>query len=311
MLKFRFGVLGESATTATQLVDTASRAELLGYDTFLLRDHFVAEPFGDQLAPLLALTAIACATTTLRVGTLVIDNDYRHPAVLAKEAATLDHISGGRFELGLGAGWLREEYQRVGIPFDHAGTRVSRLEESLTVLKGLLAGDKVTFDGDHYTLSELTNFPSVARIPILIGAGSPRMLRLAGSQADAVGILAKALPDGTISDAMSERSSEGFATKAALVREAAGDREVEISTVVSVTTADDPRKAAEDYARSRGWGAEAADLVLDMPAKFLGPPEHLADLARERRRRYGLSYLVVSDRDMEAAAPMVELLSGT
>src|ERR671935_2636400 len=118
MRPFRFGVLGERARSAERLLATARRAEALGYATLLLRDHFVREPFGDQLAPLVALTAAAGATRTLRVGSLVLDNDYRHPVVLAKEAATLDLLSEGRFELGIGAGWLRAEYQRAGMAFD-------------------------------------------------------------------------------------------------------------------------------------------------------------------------------------------------
>jgi alkanesulfonate monooxygenase SsuD/methylene tetrahydromethanopterin reductase-like flavin-dependent oxidoreductase (luciferase family) len=123
---FRFGVIGEAITSRERLLDAAHRAEELGYSTLLLRDHFVPEPFGDQLAPLVALTAAAGATRTLRVGSLVLDNDYRHPVVLAKEAATLDLLSEGRFELGIGAGWLRDEYERAGMPFDPPAVRVGR-----------------------------------------------------------------------------------------------------------------------------------------------------------------------------------------
>ena len=306
MRKFRFGVLAESADTVSSLVATARRAESLGYDTLLLRDHFVREPFGVQLAPLIGLTAVACATTTLKVGTLVLDNDYRHPVMLAKEVATLDQVSGGRFELGLGAGWLRAEYEAAGMAFDRAGTRVDRLAESLRVLKALFASEAVTFGGNHYRLSELTNFPGPVRPPILLGAGSPRMLRLAGQQADAVGILARALPNGTISDEMEQRTSATFAAKAALVQESG--RDVEISSVISVTLADDHRAAAERYAAERGWATEA---VLDMPSKFLGPLDHLVELAHRRRDELGLSYLVVSDTEFEAAAPVVSELSGT
>jgi probable F420-dependent oxidoreductase len=306
---FRFGVLAESAGTIAELVATARRAEELGYDMVLLRDHFVPEPFGDQVAPLIGLAAAACATTTLGVGTLVLDNDYRHPVVLAKEAATLQQLSGGRFELGLGAGWLRVEYEAAGMAFDRAGVRVGRLEESVRLLKELFAGKEVRFDGEHYRVDGITNFPAVDQAPrVLIGAGSPRMLRLAGRGADSVGILAKALPSGTISDAMEERFTAAFAAKADLVR--AEGRDVEISAVVSVELVDDPKAAAERYAVERGWGAGAADLVADMPAKFLGPLDHVVELAHHRRERLGLSYLVVSDREFEAAAPMVRALSG-
>jgi alkanesulfonate monooxygenase SsuD/methylene tetrahydromethanopterin reductase-like flavin-dependent oxidoreductase (luciferase family) len=187
--------------------------------------------------------------------------------------------------------------------------RVGRLEESVLLLKELFAGKEVRFEGEHYRVDGVTNYPAVdVSPPVLIGAGSPRMLRLAGREADTVGILAKALPSGTISDAMEERLSAAFATKADLVR--AEGRDVEISSVVSVELADDPRAAAERYAVERGWGADAADLVEDMPAKFLGPLDHVVELAHQRRERLGLSYLVVSDRELEAAAPMVRALSG-
>lgn len=306
---FRFGVLAEKAGSVEELVATARRAEELGYDTVLLRDHFVAEPYGEQVAPLIGLAAVASATTRLRIGTLVLDNDYRHPVMLAKEAATLQQLSGGRFELGLGAGWLRVEYEAAGMAFDRAGVRVGRLEESVHVLKELFAGKEVRFEGEHCRVDGVTNFPAVDVAPrVLIGAGSPRMLRLAGREADTVGILAKALPSGTISDAMEERLSAAFATKADLVR--AEGRDVEISSVVSVELADDPRAAAERYAVERGWGAGAADLVEDMPAKFLGPLDHVVELAHRRRERLGLSYLVVSDQELEAAAPMVRALTG-
>ncbi|HTI21777.1 MAG TPA: TIGR03621 family F420-dependent LLM class oxidoreductase [Kutzneria sp.] len=306
---FRFGVMAESAGSVDEVVATARRAEELGYDTVLLRDHFVREPYGDQVAPLIGLAAAAMATSRLKVGTLVLANDYRHPVVLAKEAATLQQLSGGRFELGLGAGWLRDEYEAAGMAFDRAGVRVGRLEEAVGVVKELFAGKEVRFEGEHYRVDGVTNFPAVERAPrVLIGAGSPRMLRLAGREADTVGILAKALPDGTISDAMNERLTAAFATKAELVR--AEGRDVEISSVVSVELSDDPRVAAERYAVERGWGAAGAELVADMPAKFLGPLDHVVELAHRRRERLGLSYLVVSDREFEAAAPMVRALSG-
>ena len=150
MHPFRFGVVLESVRDEHSLCETVRRAESAGFATVLIRDHFAAEPFGPQLAPLIALATVAAHSTSLRLGTLVIDNDFRHPAVLAKEIATLDLFSGGRVELGLGAGWLAAEYQQTGIPFDSAGTRIARLEESVAILKGLLSGKPVTFRGEHY-----------------------------------------------------------------------------------------------------------------------------------------------------------------
>src|SRR5262250_1143445 len=144
---FRFGLLGESVRSAKELVETARRAEEAGFATFLLRDHFIEEPFGHQLAPLTALATVAGATSRLRVGSLVLANDYRHPVVLAKEVATLDALSGGRVELGLGAGFSQAEYAQAGLRFDSPGVRVDRLEEALRVLKGLFAAGPLTFAG--------------------------------------------------------------------------------------------------------------------------------------------------------------------
>jgi probable F420-dependent oxidoreductase len=313
--RFRFGVVGESIRSGPELASTARRAEALGYDTLLLRDHFVAEPFGHQLAPLVALTAAAAATRTLRVGSLVLDNDYRHPVLLAKEAATLDLLSAGRFELGIGAGWLREEYERAGMPFDPPATRVGRLEEALAVLKGLLTGSAFSFAGRHYQVSGLESFPRPAqrpRPPILVGAGSRRMLGIAGREADIVGILPRALPDGTISDDLRERSPTAVARKVEWVREAAGDRfqELELNAMVTVVVADDHRGAAERLAAERGWGAAAAPDVLEMPSVLIGPVDRIVEGLGARRDRLQLSYYVVSDEAMEAFAPVVDRLAG-
>ncbi|TDC78409.1 TIGR03621 family F420-dependent LLM class oxidoreductase [Actinomadura sp. 7K507] len=306
---FRFGVVGESIRSGAELTATARRAEDLGYDTLVLRDHFVAEPFGDQLAPMVALASAAAVTSTLRLGTMVLANDYRHPVILAKEAATLDHLSGGRFELGVGAGWLRDEYEAAGMPFDEAGTRVGRLEESLEILRSLLDGRTTTFAGDHYRIDGLTAFPSPGRRPPLaVGAGSRRMLGIAGRHADTVGVLPRALPEGAISEEVTERLPESIARKVGQVREAAGGRDVELSMMVTPTFGPDPRRAAARVAVLRGWGTSAAGLVLDMPSQFVGPPEHIAEQMLTRRDRYGFTYYQVSDAVMDEFAAVIPLL---
>jgi probable F420-dependent oxidoreductase len=155
----RFGLISEQMRDVTRWLASAQRAEDLGFSTFLLRDHFIADAFGPQFAPVPALMTIASRTTTLRIGSLVFDNDYRHPVLLAQEVATLDLLSGGRFELGIGAGWLRDEYEQAGMTFDAPGTRVSRLEESLHVIKGLLTSEPFTFTGEHYQIAGLQSFP--------------------------------------------------------------------------------------------------------------------------------------------------------
>ncbi len=313
---FRFGVICEQMQSAKEWITKARRAEECGYATLLIRDHFIREPYGDQLAPLIALMMAANVTRTLRVGSLVLDNDYRHPVLLAKEAATLDLLSQGRFELGIGAGWLRAEYEQAGMAFASAGVRVSRLEEALHVLKGLFADQPLTFTGNHYTVTNLNGFPKPVQRPhppLLVGAGSKRMLALAGQEADIVGILPKALPNGTISEEITERLSATMAQKVEWVRQAAGERfhELELNLVIAPIFTEQRRQRAEQLARERGWSGIAAEEVLDMPSMFIGTADQIVEDLLRRHEQYGFSYFVVSDASMEAFAPVVSRLAGS
>lgn len=313
---FRFGVICEQMQSTEEWITKARTAEDYGYATLLIRDHFIKEPFGDQLAPLIALMAAASATSTLRVGSLVLDNDYRHPVMLAKEAATLDLLSEGRFELGIGAGWLRSEYEQSGMAFESAGVRVSRLEEAIHILKGLFADQPSTFAGNYYTVTNLNGFPKPVQRPhppLLVGAGSQRMLALAGREADIVGILPKALSNGTISEEITERLPTTMAQKVEWVRQAAGERfhELELNMVISPVFTEQRRQRAEQFARERGWSGIAAEDVLDMPSIFIGTPDQIVEDLLRRREQYGFSYFVVSDAHMEAFAPIVSRLIGS
>jgi probable F420-dependent oxidoreductase len=313
---FRFGVICERMQSAEEWITKAQKAEDYGYATLLIRDHFIREPFGDQLAPLIALMAAANATRVLRVGSLVLDNDYRQPVMLAKEVATLDLLSDGRFELGIGAGWLRAEYEQAGMAFESAGVRVSRLEEAIHILKGLWADQPLTFTGNHYTVTNLNCFPkSVQRPhpPLLVGAGSKRMLALAGREADIVGILPKALPDGTISEEITERLPATMVQKVEWVRQAAGERfhELELNMVIAPIFTEQRRQRAEQLARERGWSGIAAEDILHMPSIFIGTRDQIVEDLLRRREQYGFSYFVVSDANMEAFAPVVSRLAGS
>lgn len=314
MHPFRFGVVLESVRDERSLRDTVQRAESAGYATVLIRDHFAAEPFGPQLAPLTTLATVAAHSTSLRLGTLVIDNDFRHPAVLAKETATLDLLSGGRVELGLGAGWLAAEYQQTGIPFDSPGTRIARLEESITILKGLLSGKPVTFHGEHYRVTGLESFPKPVQNPhppLLLGGGAKRMLSLAGREADIISVLSTSVASGVQLDTVAERSSARLAEKVAWIRDAAGDRfeSIELSLFPDIHIADDHMTAAGQIAEARGWHV-SPETVLEMPAVLIGSVGRIAENLHERRQKLGFSYFVVSDTDLETVAPVVALLSG-
>jgi probable F420-dependent oxidoreductase len=305
---FRFGVTAPTPSGGTNWAERARRVEQLGYSMLVVPDHF-----RDHLAPVPALVAAALATTRLRVGSLVFSNDFRHPAVLAKEAATIDVLSGGRFELGLGAGWLREEYDQTGIRFDAPGTRVERLEEAVTIIKRLLAGERVTFAGRHYTIADLEGRPTPVQRPhppIAIGGGGRRTLSLAAREASIVGLVPRARRDGSGLD-LNDLSDAATREKLEWVRAAAGERfdSLEINTLIQAVAVADQRMAAADQLASRF--KVARDVVLETVYVALGTIEEICETLRERRERYGISYLTVFERDMEAFAPVVARLAGT
>lgn len=259
--------------------------------------------------------AAADATKTLRVGSLVFSNDYRHPVVLAKEAATLDVLSGGRFELGIGAGWLRSEYEQTGITFDPPGMRVERLQEALHILKGIFAEEPLTFAGKHYTITNLESFPKPLQKPhppLLIGAGSKRMLSIAAREADIIGILPKALTTGTISEEPAERFAETLAQKVEWIRQAAGERfdEIELSMVVSVEMTHNRHQRAEQIVHERGWSGITAGQVLEMPSMLIGSLDQIAEKIQVLREQFAFSYFVISDRNLETFAPIAAQLTG-
>lgn len=304
---FRFGVTAPTPSAGTDWPERARRVEHLGYSMLVVPDHF-----RDHLAPVPALVAAALATTRLRVGSLVFSNDFRHPAVLAKEAATIDVLSGGRFELGLGAGWLRAEYDQAGIPFAPPGTRVGRLAEAVTIIKGLLAGERVTFAGRHYTIADLAGRPTPVQRPhppIAIGGGGRRTLTLAAREASIVGLVPRARRDGSGLD-LTDLSDAATREKLEWIRAAAGDRfdSLELNALVQAVAVAERRTAAADDLAARFKVARG--VVLETVYVLLGTIEEICDTLRERRERYGISYVTVFERDMEAFAPVVERLAG-
>jgi probable F420-dependent oxidoreductase len=309
MHPFRFGLLIERFPEPAYVLEVARRAEASGFSTFLIRDHLIDEPFGPQYAPWTTLAGVAQATTTLRVGTLVIDNDFRHPTLLAKEVTTLDQLSGGRVELGLGAGFLREEYRRAGLPFDANSVRVDRLAEALPVLDGLLRGKPVTFHGQHYQLDGFTNFPpprQTPRPPMLVGGAGPRMLALAARCADAVALLPSSLHRGELTDSVEARSLDNVRRQVASVRQAAGERfaELQLCLMATVLDTDDRYAAAEQLAAQRGWQVPA-ETVLAMPSMLIGDVEVMAEHLERLRADTGVTYLVVRDSQLDAAISVV------
>ena len=246
----------------------------------------------------------------------MLSNDYRHPVMLAKEIATLDVLSNGRVELGLGAGFSKAEYDGAGIPFDPPGVRVDRLEESIHVLKGLFGEGPLTFAGKHYAVTGLDSFPKPVQRPhppLLIGAAGKRMLAIAARDADIIGFQTVSTANGVMSNDPSGRLAPAVAQRVEQVRQIAGERfsTIELSMVATVVFADQRRQAAERFARERGWGGLTAEQVLDMPSVFIGSLDHIVGEMRARRDQYGFSYYVVLDHAMQTVAPIVGRLAGT
>ena len=313
--RFRFGVHTSDAAPGRAWTDAARRIESLGFSTLFLRDHF-----DRQIAPIAAMTAAAVATETLRVGCLVLANDYRHPVVLAKELATIDHLSDGRLEIGLGAGWMAPDYEQAGIPFDPPGTRVGRLDESVTIVKALMAGGPVDVKGEHYTVTghELYPAPVQSPPPLMIAGGGPRMLRLAAREADIIGLNPARKSNAAWEDQnLPDATAEATDRKIGWVRDAAGDRypDLELSIVVPFVLVTDDREVTAAAIASSLPPDPAAELtaagVLASPHVLIGSVDEICDTLRERRDRWDLSYYVFNDDTIDTVAPIVARLAGS
>jgi probable F420-dependent oxidoreductase len=303
---FRFGAAAFSATSAAQWTERARQIESLGYSTLLINDH----PAWGSFGPFTALSAAAAATTTLRVGCTVFTNDYRNPVMLAKEAATLDLLSDGRFELGLGAGWSKREYDQAGFDFRSPAVRVERLSEAVQILRSLWSGETVAFTGRHYRLDGLQLAPRPTRpLHLFIGGGGKRLLSLAGHHASSVGILARALPEGDGLDLESDTLAT-VSTKVSWVREAAGERfeDLELALLFwNVVVTHSRESAAASVAAQRRL---TPDQALASPYFLLGSIDEITEQVEGLRAHFGMSYFSVFPGDVETFAAVVARLAG-
>jgi len=309
---FRFGLGASGAKSRKEWVALAQEAEDLGYSTLSMGDHV-----SDQFAALPSLLAAAEATTELRVGSLVLANDFRHPAMLARDAATIDVLSEGRLELGIGTGWARADYEQTGIPHDRPGVRVSRFEEAVRIIKALFGPDPVTFSGEYYTINGLNGLPKPLqrpRPPILIGAGGRRMLSIAAREADIVSVAIKTTAEGTLDFATG--TAQAYDQKVDWLRQAAGKRldELELhQLVLFVKVTDDREGAAKQFAK--GWNIDDSVIsipqLLEAPWVLIGSKDQIVEDLQARRERFGISYITIHEAEiMNAFAPIVARLSG-
>ena len=300
---FRFGVVVRKADSGRAWADRARLVEDLGFSTLLVPDHFL----GPRFAPIAAMTAAAVATTTLRVGTLVFANDYRHPVVLGKELATLDVLSDGRLDVGLGTGWMRTDYDGAGLPFDPPKVRFERFAEALEVLRGVWSDGPFTYTGNHYRITDLVQEPKPVQKPfpkIMLPGGGPKMLRLAGKYADYVNLTLRVRADGTAPDE-TDGGLEAFLQKVDLIKQGAGDRfdEIEIGTSVQQVGAPVDKET---------WSAVNLSRQDSTPQVLLGDTAQMVEKLRYWRDEHGLSYYVLhNDKDLEVFAPVVKELAGS
>ncbi|XVQ14138.1 TIGR03621 family F420-dependent LLM class oxidoreductase [Spirillospora sp. CA-255316] len=301
------------------LVEAGRTIERLGYATFALPDHFMI-PF----APLLALQAVAGATSTVRLTQTVLNQDFRHPAVLAKELATLDVLSRGRLEIGIGAGWMRAEYEQAGIGYDPAPVRIERLEEVVAVLRGLFADGPFSFRGKHFTVADLDGTPKPVQRPhppIMIGGGGRRLLSVAGRQADIVQILPRPLGGagtGAGPDGPRPFTGDAYAERIGWIREAAGDRfeEIELGAqLLDLTVTDDPDGRFEAFYqrfhRRVGDAVPSREELRASPLLAIGTLDEVCEKLLRTRERFGISYLMAPiGAAPESLAPVIERLAG-
>jgi len=295
--------------TAKGWTDQAKKAEALGYSTLFMPDHF-----GDQLAPVPALMAAADATTTLHIGALVHDNDYKHPVVMAKEAATLDVLSDGRLEFGLGAGWMLSDYEQSGIPYDPPKVRVDRFDEGVDVIIGLLETDgPYSYTGDHYQVSELHLHPrpvQAPRPPLIIGGGAKRVLGIAGRKADIVSINVNLKGGAATPDVAVNATPAMTLQKIEWVREAAGDRfdQLELNCLVGFVMVTDDRQSVID-SMAPAFGLDPVD-ALHVPLALIGTIEQMEEELYWRRENFGISYFSFESSAWEVLGDLVGRLAG-
>lgn len=304
---FRFGVQFIGAGSGDEWRYKVRKAESLGYSSVCLSDHFQ-----DQLAPVPGLMAAAEATRNIRINACVFDNDFRHPVVLAKEAATLDLLSGGRFELGIGAGWMKTDYDQSGIPYESAAVRIDKLEESLQILKGLFRDGTYRFEGKHYQVN-LDGRPKPVQRPhppFFIGGGGKRMLGVAARHGDIVGINFDLRAGKYGPELGGQATIEATEQKIQWVKEAAGARfaDIELQVLVFVPIVSSTRDlTAHQVAPHFGT---TPDVILKMPYALIGTVDEIAAVLEERREKYGFSYIVIGEQGMETFAPVVARLAG-
>ncbi|MCZ6856062.1 MAG: TIGR03621 family F420-dependent LLM class oxidoreductase [Gammaproteobacteria bacterium] len=316
---FRFGVQSFNAESGQDWADKARKAEALGFSTLHLADHLLGpgpalEATNHPVQNIAAIPAMAYAaavTKTINIGCRVFCIDYHNPVVLIKSAMTIDMLSGGRLELGLGAGWLQGEYEAIDLKFDEPKTRIDRLGDIVAGIKAFCSDGPADVLNDTIHWEGFEGVPKpVSRPPLMIGGGSPRILRLAGREADIVSLNFNNRSGLIGPDGVQSSSEELTRKKVDWVREGAGDRfdslEIEIGAYFTFVM-DDAKPVVENFAQMFGYSEED---MRKHPHALFGGVDTICEELERRRELHGISYVTVSQDAMVAFAPVVERLSG-
>jgi probable F420-dependent oxidoreductase len=305
MRPFRFGLTTSYAASGDEWADRVRRAEALGYDVLLVTDHLTG-----QLAPVPAMAAAAAATSRMRIGSYVFANDFRHPLLLAREAATLDVLSGGRLEFGIGAGWRVSDYTQLGVAYDPPARRIDRMEEAVEVIRRLFAGETVTHVGQAYAIhrARLAPAPVQRPIPVMVGGGGPRLLRIAARHADIVNFIPQFNAAGR--PILRQVTEGALVEKVAAVRTAAGPRFGELELSLFLGAAGMVGSGSGALPSLAAAGMTALGQVVRSPYVLFGTRRGLGELLERRRDQLGISAYVIPGPAMEAMAPLVEDLAG-
>jgi len=305
---FRFGIQASKAASRAEWVEIAGKAEAHGYDVLTMPDHF-----DDQLAPVPALMTAADVTTSLRIGALVWDNDYKHPLVLAKELATMDVLSDGRLEIGIGAGWMRSDYDTAGMQYDSPGVRIDRFIEGVAIIRGHMGAEPFSYSGKHYTITNLNGLPKPVQQPcppILVGGGGKRVLTYAAREVEIIGINGT-LTAGVIgAEAIASMTAEAVDEKVAIVADAGAHRlnDIEMNIRAFFVNVTDNRSEAVTGMASLIRVPE--EMIENTPFALIGSPQSIIEDLLARRERWGFSYIIVGAQDIESFAPVVAALRG-
>lgn len=319
---FRFGLQAFDAVSASEWFETVAKAEDLGYSTLFSSDHYfgpgaISEATGHRpvaMAPITAIAMAAAKTTSLRVGCRVFACDFHHPVVLAKEMATLDLLSDGRLEVGLGAGWVRDEYDGLGIEMARPGKRIEKLGEFVAIARAHWSGDQIDFAGNHAAVSGFAGLPLPATQngpPIMIGGGAPKILGMAGRLGDIVSLNFNNASGKLGSASILSSGADETAEKIGWVRDGAGERFDDLELEIGAYFVAVGDNANAQLATMAGRFGVSADEFASHPHALFGSVQQVCEMLVSRREKYGISYITVAERYVEEFAPVVAALSGT